>query len=365
MVSRCLLIAVVALTLLCCTTGASSAAASRTVVDQLGRRVTVPATVQRIIPLGGATRFVVYMQAFDLVVGVEAMENRRPPSSGRPYNLAIRSRAEKLPVVGEGLQKPVNAEAIIALRPDLLLTTETDRAQVERLSQTTGVPVLALDYGGMGSLKAKQVKELFTLLGVVLQREQRANRLIYELDSQQRQLEQRLSGTSAVPVYIGAVSQRGVHGITSTDADYYPLEVSKARNLAKRLGKAGHAYIDKEQLLVWNPPVVLVDAGGAAVVLQDVARNAAFYQRLAAVQNKQVYRMLPYNYYHTNLEIALANSWYTAKVLHPSQFAAVDPARKTDELCRLFVGIPCYEQLRREFGGYGPLQLNTGTARVR
>ena len=364
MVSRCLLIAAMAFTLLCSNAVEPFAAPGRTVVDQLGRRVTVPLTVQRIIPLGGATRFVVYMQAFDLVVGVEAMENRRPLSSGRPYNLAIRSRVEKLPVVGEGLQKPVNAETIIVLRPDLLLTTDADRAQADRLSQITGVPVLALDYGGMGTLKPERVKETFRLLGVVLQREQRANRLIKELDSQQRQLEQRLSGVRSVPVYIGAVSQRGAHGITSTDADYYPLEVSKAQNLAKRLGKAGHAYIDKEQLLVWNPPVMLVDAGGAALVLQDFARTPAFYQRLAAVRNKQLYRMLPYNYYHTNLELALANSWYAAKVLHPKQFTDIDPARKTDELCRLFAGIPCYEQLRREFGGYGPVQLDTGVDRV-
>jgi hypothetical protein len=59
----------------------------------------------------------VYLQAFDLVVGVEAMENRPPPSSGRPYNLAILSRAEKLPIVAEGRQKTVNAGAIMALRP--------------------------------------------------------------------------------------------------------------------------------------------------------------------------------------------------------------------------------------------------------
>jgi len=61
----------------------------------------------------------VYLQAFDLVVGVEAMENRPPPSSGRPYNLAILSRAEKLPIVAEGRQKTVNAGAIMALRPKI------------------------------------------------------------------------------------------------------------------------------------------------------------------------------------------------------------------------------------------------------
>lgn len=365
MVKQRLLIAVSLLLLLLCTTIPVLAATGRTVVDQLGRRVTLPQKVQRIIPLGGATRFVVYLQAFDLVVGVEAMENRQPPSSGRPYNLAIRSRAERLPVIGEGRQKPLNAEAIMALRPDLLITAEADRAQADLLSRTTGIPVLAIDYGGMGVLKPERVKETLKLLGNVLQREQRANRLIAELTSQQRELERRLTGVKPVPVYVGAVSQRGSHSITSTDADYYPLEVSGAANLAKQLKKTGHAYIDKEQLLVWNPPLILVDAGGAELVRRDLARNHDFFSRLAAVRTNQVYQVLPYNYYHTNLEIALANSWYVAKLLHPKRLRDIDPIKKTDELCRSFVGITCYEQLRREFGGFGPLPLHTSTAHVR
>lgn len=365
MVKQRLLIAVSLLLLLLCTTIPVLAATGRTVVDQLGRRVTLPQKVQRIIPLGGATRFVVYLQAFDLVVGVEAMENRQPPSSGRPYNMAIRSRAERLPVIGEGRQKPLNAEAIMALRPDLLITAEADRAQADFISRTTGVPVLAIDYGGMGVLKPERVKETLRLLGNVLQREQRANRLIDELTSQQRELERCLTGVKPVPVYVGAVSQRGSHSITSTDADYYPLEVSGAANLAKQLKKTGHAYIDKEQLLVWNPSLILVDAGGAELVRQDLARNRDFFSRLAAVRTSQVYQVLPYNYYHTNLEIALANSWYVAKLLHPKRLRDIDPIKKTDELCRSFVGITCYEQLRREFGGFGPLPLHTSTAHVR
>ena len=365
MVKQALSILISGLLLLIFSATTALAAPGRIVVDQLGRRVQLPAKVQRIIPLGGATRFVVYLQAFDLVVGVEAMENRQAPSSGRPYNLAIRSRAERLPIVAEGRQKPVNAEAIIALRPDLLITAEADRAQADHLSRITGVPVFALDYGGMGVLKPERVKETFKLLGVVLQREQRANRLIAELTSQQKELDRRLAGVTAMPVYIGAVSQRGSHGITSTDADYFPLEASGAINLAKQLAKGGHAYIDKEQLLVWNPAVMLVDAGGAGLVRQEFSRNRDFFNRLVAVRTNQVYQTLPYNNYHTNLELALANRWYTAKLLHPKRFADIDPARKTDELCRTFVGITCYEQLQREYGGFGPLLLHNKIAHVR
>lgn len=339
---------------------ASAFAASdktRTVVDQLGRKVNLPEKIQRIIPLGGATRLVVYMQAFDLVVGVEAMETRQPLSSGRPYNLAIRKKAKKLPLVGEGKQRPVNAEAVLALHPDLLIIGGTDRAQADYLARLTGIPVLALDYGGQGVFATEQASDAFRLLGKALQREKRAKQLIDELARQKQEFLKRLAGVKPVPVYVGAVSQRGAQGITSTDAAYYPLEVSGAENLAKKSGQKGHFFIDKEMLLTWNPPFMLVDAGGLQLVKQDYAANKSFYKQLAAVKNRQVYRTLPYNYYHTNLELALANSWYVAKLLHPVEFADVDPAVKTDELCRFFNGIDCYGLLQQEFGGFGQLEF--------
>lgn len=357
MVGRYILIAVL---MFICLVPTASAASTQVVKDQIGRSVRLPAKVQRIIPMGGATRLVVYMQAFYLVAGLEAMESRQPLSSGRPYNMAIRKQAETLPIIGEGRQKPVNAEAIIAVRPDLIISTDLDVSQADRLQRMTGVPVLVLDYGGTGVLDLEKVKSGFRLLGKVLGRGQRADQLATALDRQQKELAELLKDVTAVPVYIGAVSYRGSQGITSTSADYFPLQMARAVNLADGLKRSGNIQIDKEQLLVWNPPVILVDAGGEALVRQDLARNRSLYDQLDAFRNGHVYRTLPYNYYHTNLELALANSWYIASLLHPEQLAKVDPARKTDELCMLFNNITCYQQLKQEFGGFGRLPLQPG-----
>lgn len=331
---------------------------SRTIVDQSGRSVVLPHKVQRIIPLGGAARFVVYLQAFDLVVGVEAMESRKPPTAGRPYNLAIRKQAEQLPVVGEGRQKPLNLEAIIALRPDLIITAEADCAQADQLSRTTGVPVLVINYGGMGVLQQDKALQALELMGMALGRQERAKQLIQFFTDQQRELARRTKTVSRQPsLYVGAVSQRGHHGITSTDADYYPLDVLRTPHLAQQTGKHGHLHINREQLLLWNPAVIVLDGSGIPLVREDYLSNSVYYQHLAAVRTNRVYRVMPYNNYHTNLELALANSWYIGKILYPQRFRDVDPAHKTDEMCRLFDGIPCYSALLTEFGGYGPLQF--------
>lgn len=331
---------------------------SRTIVDQSGRSVILPHKVQRIIPLGGAARFVVYLQAFDLVVGVEAMESRKLPTAGRPYNLAIRKQAEQLPVVGEGRQKPLNLEAIIALRPDLIITAEADQAQADFLSRTTGVPVLVINYGGMGVLQQDKALQALELMGVALGRQERAKQLIQFFTDQQRELAQRTRSVSRQPsLYVGAVSQRGHHGITSTDADYYPLDVLRTPHLAQQTGKHGHLHINREQLLLWNPAVIVLDGSGIPLVREDYLLHQEYYRHLTAVRTNQVYRVMPYNIYHTNLELALANSWYIGKILYPQRFSDVDPARKTDDMCRIFNGIPCYDALFAEFGGYGPLQL--------
>jgi iron complex transport system substrate-binding protein len=335
---------------------------ARVVQDQLGRSVLLPHKVQRIIPLGGSARYVAYLQAFHLVVGVEAIEKRLAPSAGRPYNLAIRQQAKHLPVVAEGYQKPVNPEAILALRPDLIITAEADRPQADFLSRITGTPVLAINYGGMGVLKLENVTESLRLLGTVLSREKRAAQLIDYMKVQHHEFDRRIAGSTSPHVYIGAVSHRGSHGITSTDADYYPLQAIHTLNLAQQLSKQGHFSIDKEQLLVWNPSFILIDASGLGLVREDYTRHKDFYNRLAAVRNNQIYVTLPYNSYHTNLELALANSWYIARIVYPERFADSDPARKTDEICRMFVGIPCYKKLQEEFGGFGRLQLGNRTA---
>ena len=56
---------------------ASSAVPVREVKDMAGRKVVLPAQVRRIVCIGGALRYVVYLQGLDRVVGVEALEQKK------------------------------------------------------------------------------------------------------------------------------------------------------------------------------------------------------------------------------------------------------------------------------------------------
>jgi iron complex transport system substrate-binding protein len=152
---------------------------SRVIVDALGRHVTVPVNVSRVVAVGpGALRIVVYLGAWDRVVGVEAVEKKWGPM-GRPYVMAHPELCG-LPVVGPGGPgKFPDAEAIARLHPDVVFATFLDRRQADLLEKETGVPVVVLGAPVLDSVG--DFGELFRALriaGKVLGAEGRAEELI-------------------------------------------------------------------------------------------------------------------------------------------------------------------------------------------
>lgn len=93
-------------------------------------------------------------------------------------------------------------------------------------------------------------------------------------------------------------------------------------------------------------------------MLEDYQKNPTFYESLSAVQNGRVYAQLPYNYYNTNVDTAIADAYYLGKILYPAAFADIDPAQKADEIYTALLGRPVYAQMAESFGGFKQLDLN-------
>ncbi|RQW89841.1 MAG: iron ABC transporter substrate-binding protein [Geobacter sp.] len=330
------------------------------VQDMLERKVSVPANPQRIIALAGALRMVVYLNAFDRVVGVEGIEKETPAPSGRPYGMAISQKAAALPDVGEGGLKPVNIEKIITLRPDVIFAAGFDRFQADDMTRKTGVPVVALSYGGTGILSDDRALRSLTLLGRVLGEEKRARDITTYITGIRADLSRRTRGiaTGSPKVYAGCIAYKGIHGITSTDADFFPLDVLGASNVAKDLRKGGHLFIDREQILVWDPDVILIDVAGMALLRNDYAAHPFFFRKLKAVREGRVFQVMPYNNYYTNIETALADAYAAGVYLYPQRFTGIDPDRKAAEIIRFFTGVAAFDSMKREFGGFRRLEFS-------
>ena len=332
-------------------------AAERRITDQTGRTVSVPEDPRRIVCLApGALRLAVYLEAVDLVVGVEDLEPRNP--RGRPYFLA-HPELGALPRVGPGGPAAINREpdmeAVLSVRPDLIFVTYMERALADRVQARLGIPVVALTYGDFAAFD-ETVYDALRLAGKILNRSERAEAVVAHIEAARRDLAAR---TGDIPpaerpgVYVGAVGFKGTQGIESTHADYTPLEWIGARNLARTGDHAGHRFVDRETLLAWNPPVVFIDGGGLQRVIEDARRNPAFYRTLRAVETGRVFALFPFNWYVVNIGTAIADAYAAGKILHPERFADIDPATRADETYTFLVGRPVYAKMRESYGELG------------
>jgi iron complex transport system substrate-binding protein len=182
--------------------------------------------------------------------------------------------------------------------------------------------------------------------------------LIRYIELQIKELQQRLQGMERFrSVYVGAISYRGRHGLTSTDPHYAALDFLGVPHVASRMDTARvsaitGAYIDWEQLLEWNPELIFVDANGWSLVQQELQSRPEIFRILTAYRTKQLYLLWPYNNYHSNFEVMLANAWYLGKVLSPDRFADVVLREKVNEIMMHFVGDTIVGALEKCWGNY-------------
>ena len=349
----------------CVVPSPSSSAETTTVTDLLGREVTIPASVERVIAIGpGALRLYVYAGNLAYVVGVEQMETG--DVTGKPYMIANPDLA-KLPIIGQG--GPNNApdpEKILTVTPDVIFSTyATDASAADELQAKTGIPVVVLSYGGASfgttAIFGTTLQDSLRLVGSITGQNEKAQAAVAFIQQAQQDLDARtkdIPETDRPAVYVGGLGARGTHGIESTQGQYALLDVIHARNVVDETGQGGSIMIDKEKLLAWDPAFIFVDQGGFATVVEDYGKNPAFYDSLSAVKDGSVYAQLPYNYYSTNIDTAIANAYYLGKILYPAAFADVDPARKADEIYQALLGQPVYAQMVASFGGFGALKLS-------
>jgi len=326
--------------------------------DLLGREVEVPSNVNRIVAVGpGALRLIAYLKATDMVVGVEDFEKLRP--SGRPYILAY-PELKELPSVGPGGPgKLPDLESLIALQPDVVFITYVDRKTAQDIQEKTGIPVVVLSYGNLGTFEDEDLFRSIELAGKILGREEKAHEVVDFIKKAQEDLTTRSEGVESPTVYVGGIGYKGAHGIDSTEAKYPPFVVLQARNVVDELGE-GHKFIDPEKLLVWDPEYIFIDENGLNLVLDDYSKHREFYESLSAVKRGKVYGILPYNYYTTNIGTALADAYFIGKILYPERFTDIDPEEKADEIYEFLLGKRVYGEMAEQFGGFGRIDFSSG-----
>ena len=328
----------------------------RTVTDASGRQVALPEEITSVVCVGvGALRYTTYLQAQDLVVGVE--QGEQTATLAKPFSYFNRERFTALPVTGDN--GTTYDEDILRLAPDVIVAY-LDADTADSLYARTGIPVVTIPLNeGMFDEAALAT---LSLLGEVYHREDRAQELADYLLAAQADLDSRTRDVQEAEkptVYVAGVSYKGAHGFEGTEAGYPPLAAIHARNLADRTGQSGPFSIDMEQVLLWDPNVIFLDWNGMDLIRENHAVNPAFYEGLSAVKNGRLYAQISFRSSATNAELALADAYYAGTVLYPEQFADIDPAEKFDEIFQTLLGVEdAYSQYAAQ--GYTFTELKLG-----
>jgi iron complex transport system substrate-binding protein len=327
------------------------------VTDILGRNVTLPGKVERVVAIGpGMLRLVCYLNATNLLAGVEESETRWG-FTGRDYAMVYGEAFKGLPAVGPGGPgKPPAPELIIAAKPDVIIMSRLycDFYDPDRLQREVNATVIVMDYGPAGQLDVEGICNALTTLGKALNREGRAKQLIDFIRSLRNDLNERTKDVSSRPkVYVGAVSFKGPQPFTSTQSPMPTLVLLNTPSIADRYARAGgFVSLDFEAIITEQPDVIFIDENNLQTVKMDFDKDPNKYLQLKAFKEGRVYGTLPYNYYHTNIATALADAYYIGKVLYPDRFEDVDPERKADEIFQAFLGKPIYRAYAEAFGGF-------------
>ena len=213
---------------------------------------------------------------------------------------------------------------------------------------------------GSDQMLDENAYETIRLMGELYGKEERAQELTAYLDSVKADLEERTAGVAEEDkptAYVGGVSYKGAHGFEGTEAQYGPFAAIHARNLADETGQNGPFDIDPEQVLAWDPDVIFLDYNGIDLINEDYASNPAFYEQLTAVQEGRVYSQISFRSSASNLDTALADTYYAASILYPEQFADINIEEKAAEIFELLLGTDFYEDLKAEGYEFGPLTL--------
>lgn len=321
----------------------------RIIKDALGRDVIIPDPVRSAVALrSGALRLISYMDLTSGIGYVEGNEQRR----STPYNIA-NQRFKELKTIGTG--NNFDTELLAAGKIDLIIASYMNAGEADKMEKLTGKPVFVLKYGNLDDQIGDFYNSLL-LLGELFNRKGRADSLISYISEIIADCSIRTNDlfSSSVTAYIGGVAYSGSHGITSTVPSYSPFRMVSVKNAAGTLLSSagtprrsqGNKFIDPEQLIIWNPDYIFLDMSGSAIWREDL-KKPAIARTLKAIKNKNVYTLLPYNWYTINYENILCNTWFIGKVVHPEAFEDIDIEQKCREIYAFFLGRDVFDEMKK------------------
>jgi iron complex transport system substrate-binding protein len=327
--------------------GGAPASARREVVDLAGRKISIPARVSRIGCMTGAS----FEKA--LLVGgagkVVVKAATCPPWVARvhPAVDGIRSLANS-----HGL----NLEEFHRIQPDVLFFWDDEKA-LSRF-EDNGIPALVPQPTQAVASETEFVqrqKDEAMLYGKVLgtAEEGNARRWCAYYDAKIAMVRSRTRGLPPQSrprvYYVRGPKALNTHGADGNITWYG--EMAGGRMVVRESGARGIADLSVEQILRWNPEVILVGRQyPSSLVLDDHA-----WREVAAVRSRRVLEIPDGVFWWDSGSEGVLLLLYLAKTFHPDLFADLDLRREVRDYYRRFYHVSLSErEIDLMLAGKGP-----------
>ncbi|PMP96470.1 MAG: ABC transporter substrate-binding protein [Thermodesulfobacterium geofontis] len=294
------------------------------IVDALGRRVTLEVPIKRAV-IAITPELIPALDIWDQVAGVSDWAEK----SCSVYQAFVFSGLKKRkPTVGTGTN--LNVEAILRLKPDMVITWSYDTRVIEFL-ESKGIKVIAIWPDTI-----KELYEVIRLHGKLFGKEKRAEEVIAEMEKMFRFIKER---TIKIPssqrkkiLHLGGkpTTVSGKIGITNDI-----IELIGGINVAGEI-KARNVDVSIEKIVKWNPDIIFI--WGSAGYDEAWLYNNSQWRFVKAIREK-VYKLPHWSTWSPRLApIAL----YMAIKTYPELFKDVNFEKITDNFYKKIFGVSYY-----------------------
>ncbi|MGA8614882.1 MAG: iron ABC transporter substrate-binding protein [Xanthobacteraceae bacterium] len=288
-------------------------ARAASVTDSVGRAVAIPDKIERVFAAGPPAAILLYTFAPELLLGwTRSLES--------PQCEFLGAGACDKPEVGRltGRGNTTNLEVLLKLKPDLVLDfgtiNDTYISLADKVQEQTGIPYALLD----GRFDAAAA--VYRKLGEVTKRPREAEEFARYAGRMIATVKARVDKIAAAdqPRVYYARGPRGLETGLGGSINVETIEFLGAHNVAAER-RGGMATVSIEQVLAWNPDVIItIEPAFAASV-----RNDPVWAPVKAVQTGRVYLSptMPFGWvdFPPSVNRLIGLRWLS-KVLYPDRF---------------------------------------------
>lgn len=306
----------------------------RTFTDAAGREAAIPAEINKVYSTNPIGTMLVYTINPDKLAG---------------WNVELRSgekrfmeeKYQKLPNLGGWYGKTTGSiEELLKAKPDIIISVgdidQTSEDFADKLQEQTNIPVILLN------LDLDKIDQTYDMLGELMNEKEVTDNLAAYCKETVKDIvdkSNQISDDMRVRVYY-AEGPKGLNTDPAGSRHVQVLDMVKGINVAEiqMPGKAGMAEVSLEQVLLWDPDVILCwnteEQGGYF----DGITSDPDWKDISAVKNNKVYEIpcAPFSWFDRppSINRVLGLKWL-GNLLYPEVYN-YDIAQETKEFYDLF-----------------------------